>query len=160
MHSSREVLPTVVCPMSGIAMPVRGDHDPESGRRAREKKNVYSIGCKNVWMGTGKTLKEKQFTTQANVSLFLAHFLQNELVMQSMSPAFSLGFVRERASRLPLISNVYWGNVTLCSRFTVPGLGCVCPFITFQNMLLLLRWGTSTRALSPALKPKEQLTER
>lgn len=73
---------------------------------------MYSIGYKNVTMGTTKTLK-KQFTTQANVSLFLAHFLQNELVMQSMSPVFYLGFVREGANRLSLISNICSGNVTM-----------------------------------------------
>jgi len=48
------------------------------------------------------------------VSLFLAHILQNGLVMQSMSPVLYLGFVRERANRLSFISDVCSGNVTVC----------------------------------------------
>jgi len=58
-----------------------------------------------------------------------------------MSPVFSLGFVRERASRLPLISDVCWGNVTLCS-----------PLHSAWSRLCLSLYYISEHATSPALR--------
>jgi hypothetical protein len=43
----------------GSLSPVRGGHDPESGRRAIGKKSVYIIGYKTVLIGPRKTLKNE-----------------------------------------------------------------------------------------------------
>jgi len=40
-HSSRGVLPNVECPMSWPRSPIRGGHDPESGRSATGKQYFY-----------------------------------------------------------------------------------------------------------------------
>ena len=39
VHSFRRVLPNVMCAESVIANPLRGSHDPDSGKRARV--NIY-----------------------------------------------------------------------------------------------------------------------
>jgi hypothetical protein len=37
-HSSRGVLPSVMCPVSVIAKPIMGEHDPKWGQSATKKK--------------------------------------------------------------------------------------------------------------------------
>jgi len=56
-HSSRGFLPIVVCPLSVIAKPRKGDRDPESGCSATGKKSMPEFAASNDEQGFGENVK-------------------------------------------------------------------------------------------------------